>query len=343
MGLMKYKEAISAATIEAMEADPNIFVTGHAVAYPSGIFGSTAEVVERFPDRVFDCPSMENGFAGIAVGAAAMGKRPVFVLPRADFMFLAFDNLLNLACKWRYMYGGNAGEVPIVIRAIVGKGWGQGATHSQSLHAPLAHFPGLTVAMPSTPEDAKGLLLNAYTNNHPVIVFEHRSLFDKEGEVPETMAPIPFGKARILREGKDLTIVATSMMAGEAMIAAEELAKQDIDIEVIDPRTIRPLDEQAILDSVAKTGHLIVADCSWELCGFSSEVAGLVAEKGFHSLKAPVRRIALANCPAPVSMPLESAFYPKASTLAEAALSLLKKEAKEMSDIDQKDYFKGPY
>lgn len=343
MRKMKYKDAISEATIQAMTADPNIFVTGHAVAYPSGIFGSTAAVVEQFPDRVFDCPSMENGFTGIAVGAAAMGKRPVFVLPRADFMFLAFDNLLNLACKWRYMYGGNAGEVPIVIRAIVGKGWGQGATHSQSLHAPLAHFPGLTVAMPSTPEDAKGLLLNAYSNNHPVIVFEHRSLFDKEGEVPADMEPIPFGKARILREGKDLTIVATSLMAVEATIAAEELAKQGVDVEVLDPRTIRPLDEQAILASVAKTGHLIVADCSWELCGFSSEVAGLVAEKGFHHLKAPVRRIALANCPAPVSMPLEAAFYPKASTLAEAALALLNKEAREMSGIDQKDLFKGPY
>jgi len=343
MRKLKYKEAISEATVQAMTKDPSIFVTGHAVAYPSGIFGSTSAAAALFPERVFDCPSMENAFMGIAVGAAAMGKRPVFVLPRADFMFLAFDNLLNLACKWAYMYDGNAGHVPIVIRAVVGKGWGQGATHSQSLHATLAHFPGLTVALPSTPADAKGLLLGAFEANHPVVIFEHRSLFESEGEVPETMAAIPFGKANTLRVGSDLTIVATSLMALEATIAADELAKQGISIEVIDPRTIRPLDEEAILNSVAKTGHLIVADGSWEMCGFSSEVAGLVAEKGFYSLKAPVRRIAFANCPAPVSMPLENAFYPKASTLAKAALRLLKKEDTNLKDIDRQDYFKGPY
>jgi pyruvate dehydrogenase E1 component beta subunit len=343
MRIRKYKEAISEGLVQAMTADPAIFVTGHAVAYPSGIFGSTVEAAQRFPDRVFDCPSMENAFAGIAIGAAAMGKRPVYVYPRADFMFLSLDNLLNLACKWRYMFDGNAGEVPIVFRAVVGKGWGQGATHSQSLHAPLAHFPGLTVALPSTPADAKGLLLSALKANHPVVIFEHRSLFDVEGEVPEHMEPIPFGKAAILREGSDLTIVATSLMALEACIAADELKKQGISVEVLDPRTIRPLDEAAILASVAKTGRLIVADISWEMCGFCSEVAGLVAEKGFHSLKAPVRRIALANCPAPVSQPLENAFYPKASTLAAAALQLMQKEAGDLAGMDRVDYFKGPY
>lgn len=343
MRTLKYKEAISEALVQAMTADPHIFVTGHAVAYPSGIFGSTVEAAQRFPDRVFDCPSMENAFAGIAIGAAAMGKRPVYVYPRADFMFLSLDNLLNLACKWRYMYGGEAGCVPIVLRAVVGKGWGQGSTHSQSPHAALAHFPGLTVALPSTPADAKGLLLSALTASHPVVIFEHRSLFDVEGEVPEAMEPIPFGKARLLREGRDLTIVATSLMALEATLAADELAKQGLSIEVLDPRTIRPLDEAAILASVAKTGRLIVADTSWELCGFTSEVAGLVAEKGFHSLKAPVRRIAVADCPAPVSAPLENAFYPKASTLAAAALQLLGRESGNLDGIDRIDYFKGPY
>ncbi|MBO6504619.1 MAG: alpha-ketoacid dehydrogenase subunit beta [Kordiimonadaceae bacterium] len=343
MRVLKYKEAISEATVQAMEADESIFVTGHAVDYPSGIFGSTSAAAEKFPDRVFDCPSMENAFAGIAVGAAAMGQRPMFVYPRADFMFLSFDNLLNLACKWRYMYGGNAGHVPIVLRAVVGKGWGQGATHSQSPHAPLAHFPGLTVAMPAAPADAKGLLLSALTSNHPVILFEHRSLFDHEGEVDEAMEPIPFGKARIVREGHDVTIVATSLMVSEAVTAAEELAGRGISVEIIDPRTIRPLDEAAILNSVKKTGRLIVADTSWELCGFSSEVAGLVAEKAFKHLKAPVRRIALADCPAPVSMPLEEAFYPKASTLANAVLELTGQNTENMSHIDEVSLFKGPY
>jgi len=343
MRILKYKEAISEATVQAMAADENVFVTGHAVDYPSGIFGSTSEAARQFPDRVFDCPSMENAFTGIAVGAAAMGKRPVFVLPRADFMFLSFDNLLNLACKWRYMYGGNAGHVPIVFRAVVGKGWGQGATHSQSPHAPLAHFPGLTVALPTTPADAKGLLLSALTATHPVVIFEHRSLFDTEGPVDEEMTAIPFGKANILRTGTDVTIVATSFMAREAIAAADGLAARGISVEVIDPRTIRPLDEGAILASVAKTGRLIVADISWEMCGFCSEVAALVAEKGFHTLKAPVRRIALSNCPAPVSMTLEDAFYPKASTLANAALQLVGKGEENLSHLDKKSFFKGPY
>lgn len=344
MRILKYNEAISEATVQAMERDESIFVTGHAVDYPSGIFGSTTAAKEQFPDRVFDCPSMENAFVGMAIGAAAMGKRPVYVYPRADFMFLSFDNLLNLACKWRYMYGGNAGEVPIVLRAIVGKGWGQGATHSQSLHAPLAHFPGLTVAMPSTPADAKGLLLSALQSNHPVIIFEHRALYNTEGPVDEAMEAIPFGKANILRHGSDITIVATSLMALEATVAADELANHGVSVEVIDPRTIRPLDEAAILKSVAKTGRLIVADTSWEMCGFSSEVAALVAEKAFHHLKAPVKRISVADCPAPVSMPLEAAFYPKASTLAKVALKIMEiKEGGDLSEIDLADNFKGPY
>ncbi len=343
MRLLKYKDAIAEATVQAMSVDKNIFLTGHAVDYPSGIFGSTTAASEQFPDRVFDCPSMENAFAGIAVGAAAMGKRPVFVLPRADFMFLSFDNLLNLACKWRYMYGGNAGHVPVVFRAVVGKGWGQGATHSQSPHAPLAHFPGLTVALPTTPADAKGLLLSALTADHPVIIFEHRSLFETEGDVPEEMEPVPFGQANVMRTGADVTIVATSFMATEALVASDELAQRGVSVEVIDPRTVRPLDESAILASVKKTGRLIVADTSWEMCGFSSEIAALVAEKGFHDLKAPVHRIALSNCPAPVSQKLEEAFYPKASTLANAALQLVGKGEANLDHINRKSYFKGPY
>lgn len=343
MRRLKFKEAIAEATVQAMEQDEAIFVTGHAVDYPSGIFGSTSAAAKKFPDRVFDCPSMENAFAGMAVGAAAMGQRPVYVYPRADFMFLSFDNLLNLAAKWRYMYGGNAGHVPIVLRAVVGKGWGQGATHSQSPHAPLAHFPGLTVALPSSPADAKGLLLSAFTGDHPVVFFEHRSLFETEGPVDESMVPIPFGCANVVLNGTDVTMVATSFMVGQALIAAEELASHGVSVEVIDPRTIRPLDEETILASVRKTGRLIVADTSWELCGFSSEIAALAAEKAFSSLKAPVRRIAWSDCPAPVSLKLEEAFYPKASTLANAALQLVGRNHEDMSFLDRESLFKGPY
>ena len=344
MRQLKYWEAISEGIVQAMERDPDIFVTGIAVDYSSGIFGTTVEANKRFgPKRVFDAPAMENALTGIAVGAAAVGKRPIIVHPRNDFMFLAFDNLLNLACKWRYMFGGTNGTTPIVVRAVVGRGWGQGATHSQSTHAPLAHFPGLTVAMPAFPKDAKGLILSALTHTGPVVILEHRSLFDTVGEVPEEPIATPFGKAAVVREGSDITIVATSFMSYEAVHAADELVNEGIRAEVIDLRTIRPLDENTILESVKKTGRLIVADTSWELCGVSSEVAALVAEKGFFHLKAPVRRIALANCPAPVSQPLEKAFYPTASTIAKTAMVMLDREPSGFSHIDRAETFKGPY
>jgi pyruvate/2-oxoglutarate/acetoin dehydrogenase E1 component len=341
---LKYKEALSEGTVQAMERDSSIFITGHAVDYPSGIFGSTTEAARRFgPDRVFESPSMENALTGIAIGAAAMGKRPMIVHPRADFMFLAFDQLINLAAKWKYMYGGKAGTVPIVVRAIIGKGWGQGATHSQSLQAPLAHFPGLTVAMPAFPCDAKGIMLAALQGDGPIVILEHRSLYETEGEVSEEMEPTPIGKASVVREGKDITIVATSFMAYEALHAANELAKSGIDVEVVDPRFIRPLDEETILKSIRKTGRLLVADTSWEACGFASEIAALAAEKAFGALKAPVRRIALANTPAPASHVLEQAFYPRSSTLADAVTSMLNAAAHASDGIDREDNFKGPY
>ncbi|RMD60583.1 MAG: alpha-ketoacid dehydrogenase subunit beta [Alphaproteobacteria bacterium] len=344
MRTLKYHQAISEGTVQAMERDPNVFCAGIAVDYPSGIFGTTTEALKRFgPARVFDTPAMENAFTGICIGAAAMGKRPIMVHPRNDFMLLAFDQLINLAAKWRYMYGGNAGSVPIVVRAVIGKGWGQGATHSQSLQAPLAHFPGLTVLMPATPRDAKGLLLSACRHDHPTIILEHRALYNVEGEVPEEPEETPIGKAAILRPGRDLTIVATSLMVQEALDAAEELARHDVDAEVVDLRSIRPLDEETVLASVKKTGRVIVADTSWERCGVTSEIAALCAEKAFHDLKAPVRRLALADCPAPVSQTLEQAFYPKASTIARLALHVIGIDPELVGDIDREDTFKGPY
>jgi pyruvate/2-oxoglutarate/acetoin dehydrogenase E1 component len=343
MRTLKYSQALGEGIVQAMERDPNIFMTGLAVDYPSGIFGSTVEATKRFPKRVFDSPAMENALTGIAIGAAAMGKRPIVVHPRNDFMFLAFDMIINLAAKWKYMYGGNAGSVPIVVRAVIGKGWGQGASHSQSLQSVLAHFPGLNVVMPAFPKDAKGLMLSALQHDSPVIILEHRTLYDTTGEVPEEPVATPIGKAAVVREGTDVSIVATSFMAYEAVHAAEELAKEGISAEVVDLRSIRPLDEETILKSVKKTGHLIVADTSWELCGVVSEVAALVAEKGFSSLKAPVRRIALANCPAPVSQPLEKAFYPTATTIAKAAMSMMGKYSGHFGNIDREDTFKGPY
>jgi pyruvate dehydrogenase E1 component beta subunit len=233
--------------------------------------------------------------------------------------------------------------VPIVVRAVIGKGWWQGATHSQSLQAPLAHFPGLTVLMPASPADAKGLTLAALQHHGPVVILEHRSLYSVTGEVDEAPTPTPIGKAKVTRQGKDITIVGTSLMALEALYAAEELEKHGVDAEVIDLRSIRPLDEDTILESVKKTGHLIVTDTSWELCGIASEVAALVAEKAFPYLKGPVRRIALPNCPAPVSFKLEEVFYPKASTIAKAALVTLGADPDRVGELAREDNFKGPY
>jgi acetoin:2,6-dichlorophenolindophenol oxidoreductase subunit beta len=343
MRKLKYAQALSEGIVQSMERDPNIFMTGIAVDYPSGIFGSTIEATKRFPERVFDAPAMENALTGIAIGAAAVGKRPIIVHPRNDFMFLAFDMMINLAAKWKYMYGGNAGSVPIVVRAVIGKGWGQGASHSQSLQSALAHFPGLNVVMPTFPEDAKGLLMSALTHSSPVVVLEHRTLYETEGPVPEEPTYTPIGKAKVIRQGKDVTIVGTSFMAYEALHAAEQLEKEGVNAEVIDLRSIRPLDERTIIESVKKTGRLIAADTSWELCGVSSEIAALVAERAFSHLKAPVRRIAVANCPAPVSVPLEKAFYPTATTIAKAALAMLGKHTNTFGDIDREDNFKGPY
>jgi acetoin:2,6-dichlorophenolindophenol oxidoreductase subunit beta len=341
---LSFADAIAEGTVQAMERDPSIFMTGIAVDYSSGMFGTTGAAVKRFgKSRVFDAPAMENALTGIAIGAAAVGKRPIIVHPRNDFMFLAFDQLINLAAKWRYMYGGNAGTVPIVVRAVIGKGWGQGATHAQSLQAPLAHFPGLTVVMPAYPRDAKGLLLSALMADGPVVILEHRSLFSLEGEVPVEPVPTPLGKAALVRTGRDVTIVATSLMTIEAERAAEELERNGMSVELIDLRSIRPLDEETILASVRKTGRLLVADTSWELCGVTSEVAALAAEKAFSSLKGPVRRLALANCPAPVSQPLEAVFYPKASTIVDMVCAMLGRATLDTGQVQLRDDFKGPY
>lgn len=345
MRQLKFSDALSEGLVQSMERDENIFVTGIAVDYPSGIFGSTIEATQKFgPSRVFDAPAMENALTGIMIGAAAMGKRPVFVHPRCDFLFLAMDQLINLAAKWKYMYGGNAGSVPVVIRAMIGKGWGQGATHSQSLQSIFAHFPGLNVVMPATPQDAKGLTIAALQSESPTIIFEHRSLFETTGDVADEFAPTKLGVARVARVGTDVTVVATSAMVQEAEIAAQEIAKQGISLEVVDLRSIRPLDEETILGSVRKTGRLIVADTSWAAYGVASEIAALAAEKALQWLKAPVIRIACADCPAPVSKSLEDVFYPGATTIANAAMEVFgTSKSLSVGDIDTPDDFMGPY
>jgi len=319
----KYWQAIGEATVQCMEADPSIFIAGIGVDDFKGIFGTTRGAFECFGHaRVHDIPNCENAFAGITIGAAAMGKRPLVVHPRNDFMFLAMDELINLAAKWTYMYQ-NGTSVPVVTRTIVGRGWGQGATHSQSLHAVFGHFPGLYVATPASPADAKGLLVTALRGDVPALLIENRALYETEGDVPEEPAAIPFGKGRIVREGSDVTIVGASLMAYEAKRAADILSEQGISAEVIDPRSIRPLDEQIILSSIAKTRHLVVADTSWATYGFAAEIAALAAEKGFADLRAPVRRVTLPDCPAPVTKPLEDVFHPSPASIVQACRDVL--------------------
>jgi pyruvate dehydrogenase E1 component beta subunit len=258
---ISFSDALSEGLVQAMDKDISIFVTGIGVDYASGVFGTTKDAFKKFGKaRVFESPAMENAITGICIGAAASGSRPLLVHYRNDFLLLSLDQLMNLAAKWNYMYGGNAPTVPVVIRAIIGRGWGQGATHSQSLQSVLAHFPGVAVVMPTFPEDAKGLLLSAFESKSPVVLLEHRSLFDLQGNVPLEPTKTPIGKAKVIRQGTDVTIVSFGKIIKLAYIAAEELAKDGISVEIIDLRTVRPIDYEAIVESVKKTNRLIILE-----------------------------------------------------------------------------------
>jgi pyruvate/2-oxoglutarate/acetoin dehydrogenase E1 component len=344
MRILKYAHAIGEGTVQCMAADPRIFVAGQSIDDRKGIYGTTVAAAQRFgPSRVIDIPNCENAFAGIAVGAASKGMRPLVVYTRADFMFLAMDGIFNVAAKWRYMYG-NKGGAPVVMRGVVGHGWGQGATHSQSPHSLFGHFPGLHVATPASPADAKGLLVAALQGDNPVVLLENRGLYEVEDDVPEEAVAIPFGKGRKVRDGDDITIVAASLMVREAERAANALAEQGISAEVIDVRSIRPLDVAMICTSAAKTGRVVVADTSWARYGFSAEVAAVVAENVLGSLRAPVRRVTPPDSPSPVSWPLEEAFNPNAEDIARACMEILGTDRKVTVELDTlAQDFVGPY
>lgn len=320
---IKYSQAITEAHIQSMERDPSVFLFGVGVADPTGIFGTTLEPRKKFGlTRVFDTPMSENTLTGIGVGAAICGMRPVLVHARNDFLLLTMDQIVNHAAKWSYMAGGKL-KVPFLIRAIIGRGWGQAGQHSQSLQALFAHIPGLQVIMPATPYDAKGLILQAMESDHTTVCIEHRWLYEKIGPVPQEHYTVPFGKGRMVRPGKDVTIVAFSHMAVEALGAVDELSKEGIEAELIDPRSLRPLDEDMILTSVKKTGRLVVVDTAWKTCGMTAEVAALAVEKAFRYLKEPVVRLGLAEVPTPCSAPLEAIYYPSPKDMAAAARGLV--------------------
>jgi pyruvate/2-oxoglutarate/acetoin dehydrogenase E1 component len=322
---LQYSLAINEALHQTMSADKKVFLIGQGVKSPWYVGNTTKGLLKKFnSERVIDTPVSENAITGAAIGAAIAGMRPVCVHPRIDFMLYALDPIINEAANWHYMFGGKS-FVPVVIWGIINRGGEQAAQHSQSLHALFAHIPGLKVVMPSTPYDAKGLMVSAIRDNNPVIYIDDRWLYSVEDYVPEGIYSVPIGKGIVRKQGKDLTIVGTSYMAAESLKAALALKHEGIDAEVIDLRSVKPLDKDIVFKSVRKTGRLLVADGGWKTCGFSSEISASVSEELFRHLKSPVVRIALPDVPAPAACTLEKAYYPTKETIMNAARKILDK------------------
>jgi acetoin:2,6-dichlorophenolindophenol oxidoreductase subunit beta len=318
MRKITYVQAINETLCQILENDERVFLIGQGVTSPWYVGSTTTGLIDKFGSkRVIDTPVSENGVTGAAVGAAIAGMHPIVVHPRMDFMYYAMDQIANQAANWHYMFAGQV-SVPLVVWTIINRGGEQGAQHSQALQAMYAHIPGLKVVMPSTAYDVKGLLYASVNDNNPVIFIDERWLYNEACDVPEKLYTVPLGKGIIRREGKDVTVIATSFMVSEALKAAGQLEKEGIAVEVIDPRTLKPLDETLFLDSVKKTGRLVVADAAWKTCGFGAELAAIAAEKAFGSLKAPIERVALPDTPAPAASSLENVYYPRANNIIEA-------------------------
>ncbi len=313
-------EALNDALALCLQHDPTTLLIGEGVPDPKGIFGTTSGLRQRFgAQRVLDMPLAENALTGICIGAAISGLRPIMVHQRIDFALLAMDQLINNAAKWRYMFGGQA-RVPLVVRCIVGRGWGQGPQHAQSLQSLFAHIPGLKVVMPVFPDDAKGLLCAAVADDDPVIFIEHRWLHTLRGDVPSGYFETPLGKARRRREGRDITLAAFSYMTLEALGAARALARLGIEAEVIDMRSVSPLDVPAVLRSVARTGRLLVADTGHQSFGVAAELIARVTRQGFDQLRAAPASVALPDLPCPTAHAWAGHYYPTAAHIAELAL-----------------------
>lgn len=318
-----YQQAIKEALRELMLDDQRVILLGQGLDSPWSFGDTTLGLNKDFGGgRVHDIPISENGMTGVAVGAAMTGLRPIIMHPRVDFMYLAMDQIINHAANWYYMFGGRV-NVPVVVRGVVNRGNEQAAQHSQSPHGMFAHVPGLKVVMPSSPADAKGLMIAAVRDPNPVVYIDDRWLYPMSGHVPEGLYQIPIGKGVVRREGRDLTVVALSYALKHADAAARSLSKEGIEIELIDPRTIKPLDADLILRSVRKTGRLLVVDSGWLSFGFSGEVVAAVTERAFSELKAAPMRIASPDTPVPASVTLEEGFYINENSIITAARRVL--------------------
>jgi pyruvate dehydrogenase E1 component beta subunit len=342
---MRFPEAINLAMTREMEADPTVFAFGVDVQDHMRTFGSGNGMVEKFGiRRYFGSPLSEAGVTGVAIGAALCGLRPIHIHARADFSLLAMNQLINMASIKSFLSNGKS-KVPLVVRAIIGRSWGQGSQHSKSMHSMFAHFPGVKVVLPSDPQDGYSLLRSAIRDDDPVIFLEHRWLYDVVGEVDDEMS-VPLGTCKVQREGEDMTIVSCSWMTIEAMQAARILSENGVNAEVVDVRTVAPIDMATITASVHKTGRVVIADYDWTYCGLTAEIASQVTESCFRSLKAPPIRIGFAPVPCPTTRPLETLFYPSAKHIVRAAENLL-----ELPEIDlsrevfnaYEQRFKGPF
>ena len=342
---LKFPEAINLAMTKAMETDPTVFAFGVDVQDHKRSFGSGLGMVERFGiERYFGSPLSEAGVTGVAVGAALCGLRPIHIHARADFVLMAMNQLVNMASNKSYLSKGKL-KVPLVVRAMIGRSWGQGAQHSKTLHSVLAHFPGIKVVMPSNPQDAYSLLRSAIQDDNPVVFLENRWLYDLVGEVDDELE-VPLSSCKVLRPGSDITIVSCSWMTVEAIQAARILAENGVEAEVVDVRTVAPLDSETVVNSVSKTGYSVVADSDWTFCGFAAELSAQITESCFSSLKAAPVRIGLAHVPCPTTRPLEDLFYPSAKEIVRSAEKLLDLPEIDLSGEIFNEYerrFKGPF
>lgn len=324
MTIKTYSQAIRDTLAEEMRRDEDVFVMGEDVKVLGGIFGCTRGLVDEFgEERIMNTPIAEAGFIGVGLGAAAANMRPVVELMYMDFTYVAMDQILNQVAKIRYMTGGNI-SAPIVIRGQQGIGRGNGAQHSQCIETLFMHIPGIKVVLPSTPADAAGLLRTAIRDNNPVLFIEHKALYATKGEVPDDPEyAIPFGKAYIVKEGKDVTLIANSYYLKKAISVANKLEKEGINVEIIDPRTLVPFDKETILNSVKKTGKLLIVHEAHKTAGWGAEISSIVMEEAFDYLDAPVMRLGAKQCPLPFNLGLENAVVPQEKEIEEAIKELV--------------------